>query len=263
MSEPAETTTPDVLLSEIRGNVLILTLNRPHVKNAFNAALSQALSDALDRFEQDPQLRVGILTGAGGSFSSGMDLKALLKGGEQAFTEKRGGFGIMKTPPGKPLIAAIEGYAVAGGLELALSCDLIVATHDSKLGLPEVKRGLVATGGGLFRLPKRIPYHLVMELALTGELYPAERFLQLGLLNKVVPPGAALDAALELAQRIAANGPLAVAATKQILSHAYDWTEEEAWPAQRKLARPALSSQDAVEGPRAFAEKRAPVWRGE
>jgi enoyl-CoA hydratase len=261
MTQPSEISSA-VLLTETRGNVLILTLNRPQAKNAFNAALSQALSDALDRFEEDPQLRVGVLTGAGGSFSAGMDLTALLQG-EQAFTKKRGGFGIMATPPNKPLIAAVEGYAVAGGFELALSCDLIVASHESKLGLPEVKRGLVAVGGGLFRLPRRIPYHVVMELALTGELHPAERFFQLGLINKVVQPGAALEAALELAQRIAANAPLALAATKQILARAHEWSEEEAWAAQRNIARPALKSKDASEGARAFAEKRAPVWRGE
>jgi enoyl-CoA hydratase len=261
MTEP-QNQASDVLLSETRGNVLILTLNRPHAKNAFNAALSQALSDALDRFDEDPQLRACVLTGAGGSFSAGMDLKALLKG-EQSFTKKRGGFGIMALPPNKPLIAAVEGYAVAGGLELALSCDLIVATQDSKLGLPEVKRGLVAVGGGLLRLPKRIPYHVVMELALTGELHPAERFFQLGLVSKVVPPGAALEAALELAQRIAANAPLALAATKQIIARAHEWSEEEGWAAQRTLARAALKSKDANEGTRAFAEKRAPIWRGE
>jgi enoyl-CoA hydratase len=157
----------------------------------------------------------------------------------------------------------VEGYAVAGGLELALCCDLIVAAQDSKFGLPEVKRGLVAVGGALFRLPKRIPYHVVMELALTGETHPAERFQQLGLVNRVVPPGKALEAALELARTIAQNGPLAVAATKQIMLKAADWTEEEAWPAHRKLAAKALNSKDATEGARAFAEKRAPVWRGE
>lgn len=258
----AEETPESVLVTEVRDNVLILTLNRPHAKNSFNAALSQALSAALDRFEDDPALRVGVLTGAGGSFSAGMDLKALLKG-EASFTEKRGGFGIMSRPPNKPLIAAVEGYAVAGGLELALSCDLIVATEDSKLGLPEVQRGLVAVGGGLFRLPRRIPYHIVMELALTGELHSAERFAQLGLVSRVVPKGSALESALELAQRIAQNGPLAIAATKQILAKAHEWTEEEAWVEQRKLARAALRSKDASEGARAFAEKRRPVWRGE
>lgn len=255
-------TETDVLKTEVRENVLVLTLNRPEVRNAFNTALSQALSDALDRFEEDPEQRVAILTGAGGSFSAGMDLKAMLKG-EQSFTKKRGGFGIMATPPNKPLIAAVEGYAVAGGFELALSCDLIVAAEDSKWGLPEVKRGLVATGGALFRLPRRIPYHVVMELALTGETHPAQRFHELGLITRVTPPGQALEGALALARTIAANAPLATAATKQIMMRAYDWTEAEAWPEHRKLARPALNSKDANEGSRAFAEKRTPVWRGQ
>lgn len=249
------------LLSETRGQVLVLTLNRPEAKNAFNAELSVALSDALDRFDEDPALRVAVLTGAGGSFSAGMDLKALLKG-EQSATPKRGGFGIMSRPPEKPIIAAVEGYAVAGGMELALCCDLIVATEASKLGLPEVKRGLVAVGGGLFRLPARVPYHVVMELALTGELVPAQRMLELGLITRVVPTGEALNAAVELAERIAANAPLAVVATKQILRAARDWSEAEAWTEQRNLARTALKSEDAKEGARAFAEKRPPVWRG-
>ena len=252
----------DVLQTEVRGHVLVITLNRPEAKNAFNAALSQALSNALDRLDEDTQLRAGVLTGAGGSFSAGMDLKALLKG-EVSATAKRGGFGIMKQPPHKPLVAAVEGYAVAGGMELALCCDLIVATDAAKFGLPEVKRGLVAVGGGLFRLPKRIPYHVTMELALTGELIGAERAQQLGLVSQVVQPGAALEAAFELARRIAQNGPLAVAATKQILARAYEWHEEHAWKEQHKLARPALRSKDATEGARAFAEKRPPVWRGE
>lgn len=258
MTEPSS----EVLQTAVRGNVLVLTLNRPHARNAFNAELSRALSDALDRFEENAELRVGILTGAGGTFSAGMDLKALLEG-QQSSTEKRGGFGIMMRPPNKPLIAAVEGHAVAGGLELALSCDLIVAASDAKLGLPEVKRGLVAVGGGLFRLPRRIPYHIVMELALTGESHPATRFFELGLVNRIAPPGGALDLSLELAESIARNAPLAIAATKQILSKAYDWTEEEAWPEHRKIARAALRSKDATEGARAFAEKRAPVWRGE
>src|SRR5690349_13786141 len=255
-------TNEEVLKYEVREHVLVLTLNRPQAKNAFNAALSQALSDALDRLDEDPQLRVGVLTGAGGSFSAGMDLKALLTG-EQSFTKKRGGFGIMTKGPDKPLIAAIEGHAVAGGLELALCCDLIVAASDAKLGLPEVKRGLVAVGGALFRLPKRIPYHVVMELALTGDSQPVDRFVQLGLVTQAVPPGQAVEAAVELAKRIAANAPLSLVATKQIMQHAYDWTEEEAWPAHRKMANKALRSEDSREGARAFAEKRPPVWRGQ
>jgi enoyl-CoA hydratase len=183
--------------------------------------------------------------------------------GERSFTKKRGGFGILAKPPDKPLIAAVEGHAVAGGFELSLACDLVVAADDAKFGLPEVKRGLVAVGGALFRLPKRIPYHVVMELALTGEARPAEYFHRLGLVSRVVPRGQALDAAIELANAIAANAPLAVAATKRILGKSCEWTEEVAWPEQREMARAALSSKDAKEGALAFAEKRAPVWQGE
>jgi enoyl-CoA hydratase len=260
ISEPSHS--EPCLLTEKRGHVLVLTLNRPQAKNAFNAAMSQALSDAIDQFDADPALRVAVLTGAGGSFSAGMDLKALLKG-EQSATPKRGGFGMMARPPEKPLVAAIEGYAVAGGMELALCADLIVASETSQFGLPEVKRGLVAVGGGLVRLPSRIPYHVVMEIALTGDMVPAQRLHELGLISRIVRQGEALNAAIELAERIASNAPLALNATKQILTRARDWTDADAWGEQRKLARTALMSQDAKEGARAFAEKRAPVWRGQ
>jgi enoyl-CoA hydratase len=250
-----------VLLTETRGGVLVIELNRPHARHAFNRALSSALSDTLDRLDADPSLSAGVLTGAGGTFSSGADLKGILQG-DRPHTEKRGGFGIMKRPPDKPLIAAVEGYAVAGGFELALSADLIVAARDAKFGLPEVKRGLVAVGGALFRLPRRIPYHVAMEMALTGELVGAERLFELGLVNRVVPPGETLSAALSLAAVIAENGPLALRATKQIVFHASGWSDEAGWVEQRALAEPALRSEDAKEGPRAFAEKRKPVWRG-
>ncbi|HVW28143.1 MAG TPA: crotonase/enoyl-CoA hydratase family protein [Polyangiaceae bacterium] len=252
----------DVLTTEVRGHVLVITLNRPQAKNAFDAALSEALSAALDRFEASREQRVAVLTGAGGSFSAGMDLKALLKG-ERSFTKTRGGFGILAKPPDKPLIAAVEGHAVAGGFELALACDLVVAAEDAKFGLPEVKRGLVAVGGALFRLPKRIPYHVVMELALTGESRPAEYFQRLGLVARVVAPGQALSAAVDLANAIAANAPLAIAATKRIVQKSHEWTEEAAWPEHREMAKAALTSKDAREGAIAFGEKRAPVWRGE
>jgi enoyl-CoA hydratase len=250
-----------VLLTETRGGVLVIELNRPHARHAFNRALSAALSDTLDRLDADPSLSAGVLTGAGGTFSSGADLKAILRG-DRPHTEKRGGFGIMKRPPDKPLIAAVEGYAVAGGFELALSADLIVAARDAKFGLPEVKRGLVAVGGALFRLPRRIPYHVAMEMALTGDLVGAERLFELGLVNRVVAPGETLSAALSLAAAIAENGPLALRATKQIVFHASGWSDEAGWVEQRAFAEPALRSEDAKEGPRAFAEKRKPVWRG-
>jgi len=261
MTEIAEQNGQPVLLTETRGAVLVIELNRPHARHAFDLALATALSATLDRFDSDPDLTTAVLTGSGGTFSSGADLKALLRG-ERGHTEKRGGFGILKMPPDKPLIAAVEGYAFAGGFELALACDLIVAASDAKFGLPEVKRGLVAVGGGLFRLPRRLPYHVVMELALTGEPLTADRLHAFGLVNRVVEPGKALAGALEIAQKVAENGPLAVRATKQILARSHEWTEAAGWTEQRRFADPALRSEDAKEGPRAFAEKRKPVWKG-
>jgi enoyl-CoA hydratase/carnithine racemase len=251
-----------VLRAEARGAVLVLVLNRPHAKHAFNLALATALSNAVDAFEADATQRVAVITGSGGTFSSGADLKALLRG-ERGHTEKRGGFGIMKRPPDKPLIAAVEGYAVAGGFELALCADLIVASRDAKFGLPEVKRGLVAVGGALFRLPRRIAYHAAMEMALTGDLYPAERMFALGVVNRVVDPGKALEAAIELATKISENGPLALRATKQIVAHSNEWIDDAGWVEQRRYADVALKSEDAKEGPRAFAEKRRPLFRGQ
>jgi enoyl-CoA hydratase len=261
MSEIAEQNGQPVLRTERRGAVLLIELNRPHARHAFDLALATALSSTLDRLDSEPDLIAAVLTGSGGTFSSGADLKALLRG-ERGHTEKRGGFGILKMPPDKPLIAAVEGYAFAGGFELALACDLIVAASDAKFGLPEVKRGLVAVGGGLFRLPRRLPYHVVMELALTGEPMNAARLHAFGLVNRVVEPGAALAGALELAQGIADNGPLAVRATKQILARSHEWTDAAGWTEQRRFADVALRSEDAKEGPRAFAEKRRPVWKG-
>jgi enoyl-CoA hydratase len=251
-----------VLKSEVKGGVLVVVLNRPAAKNAFNLALARALSDTLDFFDSDAQLRVAVIAGAGKTFSSGADLKALLAG-ERPHTETRGGFGIMKRPPDKPLIAAVEGYAVAGGFELALCADLIVAASDAKFGLPEVKRGLVAVGGALFRLPRRIPYHLAMEMALGGDTVSAQRMLEVGLVNRLVEPDSAQPAALDLAHKIAENAPLSLRATKQIISRSHEWTDEVSWTEQRRYAERALRSSDAKEGPRAFAEKRQPVWKGE
>lgn len=261
MTEIAIENGEPVLRTEVQDNVLVITLNRPHAKHAFHGALAAALSNTLDRLDEDPTLSIGVITGSGGTFSSGQDLKALLKG-DRGYTEKRGGFGIMRRPPEKPLIAAVEGFAVAGGFELALCADLIVAGSDAKFGLPEVKRGLVAVGGGLFRLPRRIPYHVAMEMALTGGLYSAERMRELGLVSRVVESGSALNAALQLAAAIGENGPLALRATKQIMACANQWSDEEGWSEQMRFAGPALKSDDAKEGPRAFAEKRKPVWKG-
>jgi enoyl-CoA hydratase len=253
MSEP--------ILAEARGHVLLVTINRPEARNAFDGATAAAMEAAMDRFEEDSELRVGIITGAGKAFSSGQDLKAAARG-DMGATRRRGGFGIMAQPPNKPLIAAVEGHAVAGGLELCLSCDLIVAARDARMGIPEARHNLVAVGGGLFRLPRRIPYHLVMELALTADTWTAERMHELGLVNRLAEPGQALDVAFELAERVLANGPLAVAASKQIVQRSSEWTEEEAWREQMKIAAPVMQSEDTREGLAAFAQKRTPVWKG-
>ena len=247
--------------TEEAGGVLVVTIDRPEVRNAINLAAATGIAEAMERLDSDDALRVGILTGAGGSFCAGMDLKAFVAG-ERPDVEGRGFAGIVERPPRKPLIAAVEGWALAGGFEVALSCDLIVASREARFGIPEVKRGLVAAGGGLLRLPRRIPYHLAMELALTGDPVGAERAQALGIVSRLTEPGGALAGAQELAARIAANGPLALTATKRIVAESGDWTEAEAWQRQAEIVRPVFESADAREGATAFAEKREPVWRG-
>jgi enoyl-CoA hydratase len=258
-----ETTTEQApaVLTERRGNVLIITLNRPEVRNAVNAALAKGVGDALEELDADPELAVGILTGTGGYFCAGMDLGAFVKG-ESPWYGDRGFAGITQRAARKPLIAAIEGFAVAGGLEIAMSCDLVVAAKGAKMGIPESKRSLVAAAGALLRLPRRMPYHVVMELALTGDPLPAERFHEFGVVNRLAEPGAALDAALELAAAIAKNGPLAIAASKQIIQEQQDWTLADMWSKQGEIAGPVMVSEDAKEGATAFKEKRDPVWQG-
>jgi enoyl-CoA hydratase len=246
---------------ERRGFTQVITINRPEVKNALDGAAARALAAAADELDADDDLRVGVLTGAGGTFCAGMDLKAYLRG-DKPNIEGRGFGGITTTPPRKPLIAAVEGWALAGGFELMLACDLVVAGEGSKFGVPEVKRALVAGGGAAILLPRRIPYAAAMELLLTGEAIDAGRAAQLGLVNRLVPDGAALDGALRLAEAIAANGPLAVAVTKQIARSQADWTLTEGWQRQAEVYKPVFDSQDAREGAAAFAEKRPPVWRG-
>jgi enoyl-CoA hydratase len=251
----------DEVLVEQSGRVIVITINRPQARNAINHAVSAAVAQALDDLDTRHDLTVGIITGAGGTFSSGMDLKAFLAG-ENVTVPGRGLAGLCQHPPAKPLIAAVEGWALAGGCEVALACDLIVAAEDAKFGLPEAKRGLVAGAGGLVRLPRRIPAGIAMELALTGDPLPATDAHRLGLVNELTQPGQALTAALALAGRIAANGPLAVAAAKQIITRQADWSMDEVWEKQEPLMRPAFESEDAREGALAFAEKRAPVWKG-
>lgn len=249
------------LLVEVRDGVQIMTLNRPEARNAATLALSQAMAAALDQLDARDDIRLGIITGAGGNFCAGMDLKGFLRG-ERPSVEGRGFAGLNERPPRKPLIAAVEGYALAGGFEVALACDLIVAADNANFGLPEVKRGLMATAGGLLRLPHRLPYHIAMEYILTGNLLPAADAHRFGLVNRLVPAGQALDQALELARVIAANGPLSTAGSKRVVVESAAWSPEEQFARQREIATPVFESEDAREGARAFAEKRAPVWQG-
>jgi enoyl-CoA hydratase len=249
------------VLTERRDGVLLITLNRPEARNAVNLALAEGLATALDELDDSTDLGAGVLTGAGKGFSAGMDLKAFVAG-ERPWVGDRGFAGIVQRASRKPLIAAIEGFGVAGGLEVALACDLIVAARGAKLGIPEVKRSLVAAAGALRRLPQRLPYGVAMELALTGDPIDAERAYELGLVNRLAEPGGAVDVAVELAAAIARNGPLALEATKATLQQQADWTEAEFWQRQAELAEPVMRSEDAREGATAFAEKREPVWQG-
>lgn len=246
---------------DVRGEVLVATIDRPDVRNALDFATADALSRAIDRLEAEDGLRVGILTGAGGVFSSGMDLHAFQRG-DVPYVARRGIFGIVNQPPTKPFIAAVEGYALAGGFELMLACDLVVAASDAQFGIPEVRRGVLAASGALMHLPARIPLAIALEMALTGESIDAERAASLGLVNRVVEPGAALDAAVSMAETIARNAPMAVRASKRILYETRGWPAEEAWAKQGDIAGPVLTSEDAQEGPRAFTEGREPDWLG-
>lgn len=249
------------VLTQRDGGVLIITLNRPEAKNAANRALALGVAAAIDELEGDASLRAAILTGAGGTFCSGMDLKAFVTG-ELPQVEGRGFAGLTEYRCSKPLIAAVEGYALAGGFELAISCDLIVAAENSKFGIPEVKRGLAAAAGGLVKLPKQIPSRIAMELALTGDFISAARAYELGLINRCCEPGEALAQAQDLAAKIVANGPLAVAASLKTVASAQDWNSDEMFARQQEIVMPVFSSQDAIEGATAFAEKRAPDWKG-
>jgi enoyl-CoA hydratase len=249
------------VITERRGRILIITLNRPDQRNAVNAAVAQGVAAALDELDGDAALSLGVLTGAGKGFCSGMDLKAF-RAGERPHVPGRGFAGIVQRAAEKPLIAAIEGFAVAGGLEVALACDLIVAARGARLGIPEVKRSLVAAGGALLRLPRTMPRNVAMELALTGDPIDAERAYNLGLVNRLTEPGEALGTALELAETIAANGPLALAATKRVMTESADWPDSEFFDRQREIIDPVFDSEDAREGATAFAERRDPVWKG-
>jgi len=252
--------TDSVTVHQIEG-VQVISINRPHVRNAINREVSEAVAAAVDELDERTDLTLGIITGTGGNFCTGMDLKAFLAG-ELVALPGRGLAGFIQRPPRKPMIAAVEGWAVAGGFEIALACDLIVAARDARFGLPEVKRGLVAAAGGLLRLPRRIPPAIAKQLALTGEPLSAADASRLGLVNELTEPGQALDGALDLARRITPNGPLAVRTTKQILDQALDWTVTEGFSRQEPMVAQILASADAREGAAAFAEKRPPAWTG-
>lgn len=254
MSEP--------VLTEVSDGIAVITINRPEARNAVNGAVARGIAAAIDDVDSRTDVRVLVLTGAGGTFSAGMDLKGFLSG-DSPVVPGRGFGGLVQQLPSKPVIAAVEGYALAGGFELVLACDLVVASEDAKFGLPEVKRGLVAGAGGLLRLPARIPYHLAMEIALTGDHFSTAHLREAGLVNAVVPAGQALAGARKLGARIAQNAPLALTATKRVIAESGDWDSAVAFERQGAIITPVFSSKDAMEGAAAFAEKRTPIWRGE
>jgi enoyl-CoA hydratase len=263
VTQSADTTQRQYFRTEtVDQRILVITIDRPEARNAFNSAMARQLEAIVDRYDADDELWVAIIKGEGGTFCAGQDLKAAAAG-DFAMAGKRGPFGIMGTPPQKPLIAAIEGHALAGGFELALSCDLIVATRETQFGLAEVKRGLYAAGGGAFRLPRRLPYHLAMEMVLTGEPRGAAEMQAHGLLNRVAEPGQSYAAALELARVIAGNAPIGVRCSKEVVSRsvAEGWTDKTGWDSQKPLTERLLRSTDMREGLMAFAQKRPPVWR--
>jgi enoyl-CoA hydratase len=240
---------------------LLITINRPARRNAMTRAAGERIAAALDLLDDDPELRVGVLTGAGGTFCAGMDLHRFAAG-ELASVPGRGFAGLTERPPSKPLIAAVEGYALAGGFEAVLACDLVVAARGARFGLPEVRRGLVARAGGLLRLPRRMPWSAAMRLVLTGDMIDAAQAERFGLVTEVVDDGAALDHARALAARIAANAPLSVQASKRVMSESADWSAAEQFRRQAAITDPVFTSGDAKEGARAFIEKRPPNWSG-
>ncbi|MER7007888.1 crotonase/enoyl-CoA hydratase family protein [Dactylosporangium sp. NPDC000555] len=250
----------DVLLAR-RESTLVITINRASQRNAINASVAAGLADALTELDETPTLAAAVIQGAGGNFSAGLDLKAFARG-ERASVPGRGFAGIVESPPRKPLIAAVEGWALGGGFEIVLACDLTVAGESARFGLPEVRRGLVARGGGAFRLPRRLPHAVAMEVLLTGEPLSAARAERFGLINRVVADGHAIDAAIDLAGLIARNAPLSVAASKRVLIESADWPVGTGFERQRHHFDPVFASSDAREGAAAFRERREPTWTG-
>ncbi|MFC9787383.1 crotonase/enoyl-CoA hydratase family protein [Rhodococcus sp. NPDC127528] len=248
-----------VVLTERRGRILVITLNRPQARNAVDGAVAAAVAAAMELLDDDPELSVGVLTGAGGYFCAGMDLKAFLRG-ESPRVEGRGFAGLVEAPPAKPLIAAVDGPALAGGFEIVLAADLVVAAPTATFGLPEVRRGLVAAAGGLTRLPTRLPRAVALEMILTGGSMTAQQLHPHGLVNRLAAEGEVLAAALALADEIAANGPLAVRASKKVVDESPGWPPTETFERTRQIVMPVFGSNDAREGAAAFTERRTPVW---
>lgn len=246
---------------EREGAVLVITIDRPKARNSIDVPTAEGIAEACEQIDCDSRLRAGVITGSGGYFCAGMDLKAYARDGKPPRIEGRGFAGIVQRPPHKPMIAAVEGFALAGGLEIALACDLIVAARGALLGVPEVKRGLVASGGGLLRLPRLLPRAVALEMIFTGDPIKAERAAELGLVNRVCDPGDALTEARILAQRIADNAPLALDAAKRVVIESRAWDPKHEWQRQAEITTPVIQSDDAQEGALAFAEKRDPVWR--
>jgi enoyl-CoA hydratase len=248
---------------ELRGHVAVLTIDRPQARNAISPAVARGIEAALDRAESDDAIRVAVLTGVPPVFCAGADLKAIGAGDADKLSTERGGFaGMTRRRRIKPLIAAVDGPALAGGTEIVLACDLVVASETARFGLPEVKRGLIAGAGGLFRLGRALPLNVAMEAALTGDPIPAETAFRYGMVSALCPPGAALDAAVALAERVAVNAPLAVRESRVLVAETAGAGEEEAWRRTLEAAERVLASEDVQEGVRAFVERRAPEWAG-
>ena len=254
--------TQQLVLMERRGSTALLTLNRPDARNAISPEVSQTMAGLLDDIEADPALRVVVLTGSGEVFSAGADLKVVAQGRGMEIARGKGGFaGIATRNFPKPVIAAVNGPALAGGFEIVLSCDLVVAAETAQFGIPEAKRGLMAAAGGLIRLPKRVSRAIALELAMTGDPIGADRALDLGLINRVVPREQVVDEACALADRIGENSPIAVRLSRQLVREAAELSEADGWKRTNELAVEIFASGDAVEGATAFAEKRKPVWK--
>lgn len=248
---------------EAHGRVALITINRPEARNAVNGAVSAGLEAAVERLEADPGLWIGVIAGQGPVFSAGADLKEIAAGRAATLATERGGFaGITRLERSKPLIAAVDGPALAGGCEIVLSCDLVVASTQASFGIPEVKRSLIAAAGGLFRLARALPRNVAMELALTGDPISAQRAYGLGLVNDLCEAGGAVDAALALAGRVCANAPVAVQLSRELVLAEGVAGDEEAWRMTDAAIATVMGTEDFAEGPRAFIEKREPVWSG-